>query len=66
MFAISFAGETRIGQKIRAADRLGDGCQLVGRRDKKNEPGAILGSIDVHCRISRMLAIVRPEEFSIA
>src|SRR5229473_176442 len=47
-------GETRIGQKVRAADGLGDGCQLVGR-DNENEPGVILGAIDIHRRIRRML-----------
>src|SRR5216684_1545411 len=58
-------GETRIGQEIRAADGLGDGCQLVGR-DDENEPGVILGVIDVHRRILRILAIVQPEEFRLA
>src|SRR5229473_449848 len=58
-------GEPRIGQKIRAADSLGDGGQLVGR-DDENEPGVILGAIDVHRRIRRILAIVQPEEFRIA
>src|SRR6266849_7354959 len=57
--------KARIGQKIRAADGLGDGCQLVGR-DDENEPGIILGAIDVHRRIRRILAIVQPEEFRIA
>ena len=55
-------GEPRIGQKIRAADGLGDGCRFVGR-DNKNEPGVILGAIDVQRRIRWILAIVRPEEF---
>src|SRR6267378_3996047 len=58
-------GETRIGQKIRAADGLGDGCRFVGR-DNKNEPGVILGTIDVQRRIRWILAIVLPKEFSIA
>src|SRR6266849_8357309 len=58
-------GETRIGQKIRAADGLGDGCQLIGR-DDENEPGVILGAPDVHCCICRILAIVQPKEFRLA
>src|SRR6266481_9594893 len=58
-------GETRIGQKIRAANGLGDGCQLVGRNDE-DEPRVILGAIDVHRRIRRILAIVQPKEFRIA
>src|SRR6266436_1383893 len=58
-------GETRIGQKIRAANGLGDGCQLVGRNDE-DEPRVILGTIDIHCRIRRILAIVQPEEFRLA
>src|SRR5258705_750758 len=58
-------GEPRIGQKIRAADGLGDGCRFVGR-DNKNEPGVILGAIDVQRRIRWILAIVLPEEFRIA
>src|SRR5712671_6710855 len=58
-------GETRIGQKIRAADGLGDGCQLVGR-DDENKPGVILGAIDIHCRIRRVRTIVQPEELRLA
>src|SRR5713101_4305017 len=58
-------GETRIGQKIRAANGLGDGCQLVGR-DEENEPGAILGAIHIHCRIRGVHTIVQPEEFRLA
>src|ERR1700722_8845532 len=62
---LCWIGETRIGQKIRTADGLGDGCQLVGR-DEENEPGVILGSIDIHCRIHGVHTIVQPEEFRIA
>src|SRR6476620_827986 len=62
---LRWIGETWIGQKIRAADGLGDSCQLVGR-DEENEPGVILGAIHIHCRIRRILAIVQPEEFRIA
>src|SRR5712671_3133028 len=58
-------GEPRIGQKVRAADGPGDGCQLVGR-DDKDEPRVIPGAIDVHRRIRRILAIVQPKEFRIA
>src|SRR5712671_5553187 len=58
-------GEPRIGQKIGAADGLGDGCQLVGR-DDEDEPRVILGAIDVHRRIRRIPAIVQPKEFRIA
>src|ERR1700722_2127586 len=58
-------GETRIAQRIWAADGLGDGCHFVGC-DEKNEPGAILGAIDVQRRIRWILAIVLPEEFRIA
>ncbi len=58
-------GETRIGQKVRAADGLGDGSQLVGR-DDEDEPRVIFGAIDVHRRICRILAIVQPEEFRVA
>src|SRR5882724_864986 len=58
-------GETRVGQKIGAADGLGDGSRFVGR-DNKNEPGAILGAIDVQRRIRRMHAIMQPEEFCVA
>src|SRR6266849_5116315 len=58
-------GEPRIGQKIRAADGLGDGCRFVGR-DDENEPGVILGAINVQRRIRWILAIVLPEELRIA
>src|SRR5216684_373758 len=57
-------GKARIGQKIRAADSLGDGGQLVGR-DDENEPGAILGAIHIHCRICGVRTIVQPEELRI-
>ena len=56
-------GETRIGQKVRAADRVRHGLQLV-RRDDEDEPGVILSAIHIHCRICRILAIVQPKEFS--
>src|SRR6266436_7377265 len=58
-------GETRIGQKISAADGLGDGCQLVGC-DDENKPGAVLGAIHIHRRICGVRAIVQPEEFRLA
>ncbi len=58
-------GETRIGQEIRAADCFRHRLQLVGR-DDEDEPCVILGAIDVHCRIRRVLAIVQPKELSAA
>src|ERR1700680_1701783 len=43
----------------------GGGCKLVGR-DDENEPGVILGAIDVHCRICGVHTIVQPKEFRVA